>query len=218
MSVQLHGDTRIPLAEVDAASNALRVDAGPDDESAFGSFGVSMASGSMAAGAAVDAEVFFFRWTHASVVASIQRVRLWAGGTSEFTAGRFRFELLIGRGWSAHSASGTTASMAGDTGKKRVGSASSRVDVIEIATTAALLAGTKTIDAQGVGSLGGATRGFGSFAEKLVAPSGELFRYRGEEHSIVLRRNEGLVLRATVPASGTWRFGVDVEWCELAAF
>ncbi|HWB77206.1 MAG TPA: hypothetical protein VG755_19705 [Nannocystaceae bacterium] len=212
----MRGDAGVPLLEVDAGTSALRIDTHPDDDSALGSFGVSLASGNMAAGLAADAEVFFFRWTHPSIVASIQRVRMWAGGIAEFTAGRYRFELLLARGWSSHSASGTTASMTGDSGKKRVGSASSQVAAIEIASTAALTAGTKAIDAQGVGSVGGSTRGFGSFAEKLITPSGELFRYGGEAHAIVLRRNEGLVLTATVPASGTWRFGVDVEWCELA--
>jgi hypothetical protein len=108
--------------------------------------------------------------------------------------------------------------MTGNNGKKRSTMASSGVGAIRIAATAALSAGTKTLDAQGIATVGGSTQGSSIAGDKLVAPGIDLFRYDGCNQPPVLGANEGLVIRATVPAAGTWSFGVTIEWSELTAF
>ena len=40
----------------------------------------------------------------------------------------------------------------------------------------------------------------------------------GSESPLVLAQNEGFVIRATVPATGTWQFGCTVTWTELTAY
>jgi hypothetical protein len=40
----------------------------------------------------------------------------------------------------------------------------------------------------------------------------------GPEMPLLLAQNEGFVLRATVPATGTWQFGVTVVWAEITAY
>jgi hypothetical protein len=35
------------------------------------------------------------------------------------------------------------------------------------------------------------------------------------EWPLVLVQNEGFIIRATVPATGTWEFGVLLEWSEI---
>jgi hypothetical protein len=35
---------------------------------------------------------------------------------------------------------------------------------------------------------------------------------------LLLAQNEGFVVRATVPATGTWQFGVTVVWTEVASY
>jgi hypothetical protein len=38
------------------------------------------------------------------------------------------------------------------------------------------------------------------------------------EWPLVLAQNEGFIIRATVPATGTWDFAVTMEWSEVSAF
>ena len=38
------------------------------------------------------------------------------------------------------------------------------------------------------------------------------------DHPFILAQNEGFNIAATVPATGTWRFSVQVEWEELASY
>jgi hypothetical protein len=40
----------------------------------------------------------------------------------------------------------------------------------------------------------------------------------GPEHPVLLAQNEGFVVRATVPATGTWQFGITVAWAEVTAY
>jgi hypothetical protein len=217
MSVQIRGSGG-SLAEVQSGALAVRATAVPNDVGALGAYGVSLGSGVMAAGLAAGAEVFQFRWAHASQLACITRVTMWAGGIGGFTAGVCRFDLAIARGWTADGSGGTPATMTGNNGKKRSSYATSAVGAIRVASTAALGSGTKALDAQALASVGASTLGSASAGDKLVGPVAELFRYEGTNHPILLAANEGLVIRATVPAAGTWSFGVTVEWSELTAF
>lgn len=217
MSVQIRGSGG-SLAEVQSGALVVRATTVPTDVGALGAYGVSLASGVMAAGLAAGAEIFQFRWTHASQLACITRVTMWAGGIGGFTAGVCRFDLTLARAWTADGSGGTAATMTGNNGKKRASYATSAVGAIRVASTAALSSGTKTLDAQAVGSVGSSTLGSASAGDKLVGPVAELFRYDGISHALVLAANEGLVIRATVPAAGSWSFGVTVEWSELTAF
>ena len=72
MSVQIRGSGG-SLAEVQSGALAVRATAVPADVGALGAYGVSLASGVMTAGLAVGAEIFQFRWTHASQLACITR-------------------------------------------------------------------------------------------------------------------------------------------------
>jgi hypothetical protein len=219
VSIQLLGDA-MTVGEVDPNTRALRVDLRAADVDG-GEYAVSLVSGTMPAGLGANSEVFHFRWTDPSYVAVIERVRLWAGGVVGFTAGFCTFDLVVARRWSAIGVpTGTRAVLTGDAGKKRYAFPSSRTesDMIEIAGSQALSMGTKTLDTQPIGSAGGSTRGTGIPGDKLVSPSADLFRADGRRHPLVLRENEGLVIRATMPASGTWTFGVDVEWAEVTTY
>jgi hypothetical protein len=41
---------------------------------------------------------------------------------------------------------------------------------------------------------------------------------RPGEHPLILAQNEGIVIQATVPATGTWQFGVKIDWTEITAY
>jgi hypothetical protein len=40
----------------------------------------------------------------------------------------------------------------------------------------------------------------------------------GSEHPIVLAQNEGIAVRATMPATGTWSASVLMKWAEVTAY
>jgi hypothetical protein len=109
--------------------------------------------------------------------------------------------------------------------KMRTDMGTSVVGEIRVATTAALGAGTKTLDAALVGQLlGHSSGGFGSATPiigSLYLPrDGQIFRARPEagEHPILLEQNEGFVIRATVPATGVWNLGFQVHWAEATTY
>jgi hypothetical protein len=61
--------------------------------------------------------------------------------------------------------------------------------------------------------------GFGVSAtagETLGNPATPIWqRNTADEYPVLYEQNEGFVIRATVPATGTWTFEVQVEWAEV---
>lgn len=88
---------------------------------------------------------------------------------------------------------------------------------VRYSATAALGAGTKVLDGNdcAVHTFGIAT---GLLTSTLGQPGIPLWtRDTPDEYPFVFAQNEGFVIRATVPGTGTWTFGVQVEWSELTA-
>ena len=85
-----------------------------------------------------------------------------------------------------------------------------------ISSTAALTAGTKSLDTQAIAQYSAA---IGTATSTQWMPQFDLFHVDpGGESPLILSQNEGFVVRATVPATGTWQFGVTVCWTELTAY
>lgn len=221
MSVAVRsGSNSSRLLEVEATSLAARVVQRPDSAD-VGHFGVSLASGTMAAGLGAAAEVFQFRLDTSSYVVAVRRVRIWAGnlGTA-FTAGFFRFELVPARSWTADGSGGTAAVVTGNIGKKRTSMTTMANITARISSTAALTAGTKTLDTasgQGLCSVGGGIPNVAGTS--FLSPGVDLLSTGdGAGHPLLLDDQEGFVIRATVPATGTWTFGVDVDFAQLTSY
>lgn len=175
-------------------------------------FGLDLRSGVMAAGLAGDSEIFHFRWT-AATLALVHEVRMWAGNevTAAFAANWFSFRLFFARAWTADGTGGATATLTGNNHKLRTSFDTTTLGTARVATTAALGAGTKSLDAQALASVGGSTPA--TAGANLLAPT-SIFRSSERETPIVLAQNEGLSIVASVPATGTWLFGVSVRWEE----
>ena len=185
----------------------------------LGMYSATAVTGTMAAGLAADAEIFQFRFTHASRTILVHKLSVWAGGIGAFAAGFVKFEAMIARAWTVAGTGGGTLTLTGDNNTHRATFAASTMSTdgeIRIATTAALTAGTKTLDTQGICSVGGSTTATAGTA--LVTPMGTLFDSGQGGYPIVLVQNEGIIVRATVPATGTWTGAVNVTWQELANF
>ncbi len=215
MSIQIIGFSGI-VQEVEASTRAARVVLRPMDWGSLGIYSVNIISGTMTAGLVANSETFQARWTHATNIALIKKIRFDGGGSiAAFAAGFYKHEAIIVRGWTVDGSGGTAANLTGNNGKLRSSMGASGFGAIRMSSTVALTAGTKTLDAQGIGStVGGMTATAG-----LGMPGADLYLADNEsEYPVVLVTNEGVIVRTTVPATGTWTFGITMKWAELTSY
>src|SRR6266699_874442 len=92
----------------------------PVDYGTGGCFQICSKSGIMAAGLAANSPVYSFRWTSATFLAIVRRVRIqaWSLGTG-FTAGLANFDMFVCRSWTAVDTGGTTDALTIDNGNLR---------------------------------------------------------------------------------------------------
>jgi hypothetical protein len=186
----------------------------------LGDYECNMSSGVIAAGLAPGSDVYQFRTNVAGKLVLVHSVRMWAiGQGTGFTAGVFAFAMFQVRSWTANGSGGLTATLTGGNAKLRqsdpVPVISASGSGIRIADTAALTAGTRTPDAQGMRSIAG-TVDTSPFAP-LVSPVVDLFNDEGR-YPLTLEQNTGFIITATVPATGAWIMGVSVRWQETGGY
>lgn len=181
---------------------------------ASGSFQKVSKSGVMAAGLAASSPIYSFRWSNGSSMAVLRRLRLaaWSLATG-FTPGIATFDLRVARNFIAADSGQMTDTLTGNNGKMRTSLATSLASIMH-ATTAGLTVGTRTLDASPADTL---NFGVGSAANTPFAPGPiNLFERLQGEQPLVMAAQEGFVIEATVPATGTWAFAVTAEWDEIA--
>ncbi len=221
MAIQLQGNGGT-IGEVDGTGfRALRTTLRPTDHGSLGHYGYGGLTGVLPAALAANSEIFQFRWTDATRLCVINEITISACvSTTFFAAGvPVQIDLVKSNVWSAAGSGGTAVSPAALL-KKRTSMGSSLVASgdIRIATTAALGAGTKTLEGAALCAL----VGFGPTAApgQIIAPGTTLLRnFPGEEHPLVLAQNEGFSIRSVaVPATGTWQATIQIDWTEVAAY
>lgn len=193
----------------------------PLDYGSYGMYSIGQTSGLIPAALAADSEIFQFRWAHASKLAVVQRVLISAAvSTTYFAAGvPLRVALVRSSSWTVAGTGGTALTPA-TTGKRRSNMADTSLAAgdCRIATTAALGAGTKTLEANALKQLSCGAPITSSLSGQIFAPDTPLFdAYIGDgHHPIVLAQNEGLSITVPeVPATGTWKAVVNIEWAEV---
>ena len=218
----IQGGVTTSKLEVDTQHLAARVTSRPMDIGTRGAYTLGVVSGVMAAGLAANSEIFQMRWVDATRLMLLRSIVFSAarGGTA-FTAGSCEFYLTWARGWTADGGGGTAVVMStNNTNKKRTSFPLSLFSDtgIRFSATAALTAGTKQLDTNRAASISA----FISSATTAVPgdvmcqPGVYLWqRNTADEYPVVFAQNEGLVVRATVPATGTWQFSINVEWAEI---
>lgn len=214
MGIVTQGGTSGNLAEVAANTLALRVSERPMNVGAFGSFSAGGSSGIMAAGLGAAAPIFTFRSAAAAGPnCLIKRVQFSAIGLGTgFTAGSALFRLLGLRAFTVNDTGGGAATMTTNNAKRRTSFATSAVQDIRISATATLTAGTSTADATALASIFGVASNTASI---VMVPPVDLLRYGPHDWPLVLAPNEGFTIQATVAATGTWSFSVNVDWDEV---
>jgi hypothetical protein len=212
MAVEIIGGTSGVELDVNTLHKAARAAIYPTQ--VVGSYAMGARSGTIAAGASAASEVAQFYWTSTSYNAVVKRVRISMGslGTG-FTAGVGTFVLRQARGATVAPSGGTALTITGNNGKRRADQATTVVGAIRIPTTAALTAGTTTLDAHHIGSLSAT---ISTAANTVFVADSDLYRCQPGDYPLVLVAAESLVVQATVPATGTWDVAVTFEWDEVS--
>ena len=203
----------IALGPVPAASS-VPMTVGP---ALLGSYCMGANTGTIAAGLAAGSPIYSFRYGGANL-AIVRKVVTEADDiTTAFAIGTAKLDMVAARLFTASDTGGTAATLTGNNGKLRTSFATTAVSDLRISSTAALAAGTRTLDAQPLASIAFEVGG-GATANTVLLPTTELYKSAIGESPFVLAANEGFVVQATVPATGTWFASVRVCWDEVSAF
>lgn len=204
---------------------------GPLQVGTGGAYRLSMTSGTMAASLGANSEIFQFRYvTAASRVCIVHGISISAAiitlpaASTTIASGPFTFRATHARGWTGVGSGGARAVLTTNQAKMRTSHATSEVNDAGICTTAALTAGTKTLDTQDIGSV---TSGYAlatavGIASSVILPKTNLLGdyIGGLAWPAIYANQEGFVVRTGVafPATMTWAFTVDVAWSEVQSF
>jgi hypothetical protein len=193
-----------------------------------------LTTGTVAAGMAALGELVQMRWVDATRFCAIYEITCaeFRNVATAWTAGRFLFDVIISRAWTGDGTGGGVPVVTGDTNQLRTSMGASLFSTgFRLATTAALGAGTKTLDTMPVGAIFGMVD---AVAAKYHIPQSNVVAtlspaagpgipiwkcdVASGEHPIILAQNEGVSIRGTVPATGTWAASFIVKWAEVTAY
>ena len=178
-----------------------------------GSYRTTLKSGVMVANPAfTNLPIVSFRFVSASLIAIMRRMELsmWSLGTG-FAAGLASFDAFVARAYTTEDTGGITAPLSGNVGKLRT-DMQTTTSHLQVANTGLLTAGVRTLDGSPFENI---TAGITTVANTLFVNDQML--YQEQDHPLVLAPNEGVIVQATVPATGTWSFNVTAAWDEVEA-
>lgn len=224
MGIQIQGNGGT-IAEVDGtAFRAVRAASRPVDHGALGAYAIGMRTGILPAALAANAEIFQFRWTDATRFCVVRKVRISAAvSTTFFAAGvPLQIDLIKASGWTAAGSGGTRATPAALLKRRsNMGNTLIAASDIGISSTAALTAGTKTLETLALSSIVAACPITASLNGTIIEAGTILWQSEVSdgEHPLVLATNEGFVVTVpAVPATGTWTASINVDWAEVTAY
>ena len=180
-----------------------------------GSYCMSETSGTMAAALAANAPIGSWRYGGTGY-ALLRKVTFGAqdSGTG-FAAGVADFSIYGARSFTASDSGGNGATLTGNNGKLRTSFATTGLSDFRVSSTAALTAGTRTLDTT---PLITDSNTVPTTANYQLFPLTDIFRQNVGEQPAEFAQNEGFVMEATVPATGTWFFTLTVCWDEVSAY
>jgi hypothetical protein len=202
------------LLTVDPTFKAARVVIKPDE--LLGAYQLSLASGALTTVAAAG-PVFSFRYAPGtSTVCVVKRVSVGFVATTAFgSAQQMGFGIYAARSFSGSDSGGNAATLTGNNNKYRTSLATTGVTDIRIGSTAALTAGTRTLDSQSLG-----TTYFWVPAAGTSLAQTDLISYDANDYPFVLAPNEGFVIanQVLMGATGVGTLVVNVEWFEANSY
>jgi hypothetical protein len=223
MAIQIAG-ANATVQQANVEHLALRTEVRPFDTAGLGQYSLGVITGILPAALGANSEIFQFRWTDPTRFCLIRKVRISAVvSTTFFAAGvPVQIDLIKSTAWTVQGTGGTGITLAANL-KKRTSMASSLVATgdIRIATTAALGAGTKTLEGNSLAAIAAPAPITASLNGQIIAPGTILYETEvGDgEYPLLLAQNEGLSVRSVaVPATGTWTATVEVQWAEVTSY
>lgn len=195
----------------------------------FGMYRIGATSGIIPATPLANHEVFQFRWnpSNRDILAIIKKIKVTAAVSTTYFAAGVPVQLSLTRA-SAWSGQGTLGSALTPAALHKLDSAMASTALAtgdcRIAGTDAngLGAGTKTLEGEFIGNVLSGAPITGSLSGQIFPAGTVLFDAEEDKggHPIILRAGaaaanaEGIVVRATAPATGTWRLSVEIDWAE----
>jgi hypothetical protein len=169
-------------------------------------------SGVMAAGIPAASPIWSFWWQPPGMIALISRLTLMPWTITALSGGLAIFDVYVARNFTAPDAGGVLANLVGPNNQLRTSMSASSAS-IQCANTGALTPGQRTLDLAPIEtrSVPPPQLAYTLFPEDPMV----LLDKRPGEHPLYLAANEGFVINASMPASGTWQFSVTLEWAEL---
>jgi len=200
------------IDEVDATFKARRVSIRPEEVIGWYAFGGS--SGALT-GVAAAGPVFSIRNTGANLLA-IHRLQVGFVTTTAFTTAQgLAYQLFKATGFTV-SDSGQTALYTAGQNKHRTSftNITSAPD-IRISNTAAITAGTRTLETVALGVAGGTSSAVGT----SMPPTGLLTHDAGD-YPVILAQNEGLIIANAIAmgAAGVIQLHVNIELSEATSY
>lgn len=216
MGITLNGNLGV-IQEVDSYHSGIHVIQRPTNVGSIGgAYLASINTGTISAGLAASSPIFSFRWNDSSKVCVVRDVYAGLQSQVSFTAGNGLFEMYIARSFTTGLRDGTVAALTGSSNKLKTSMPTSNVADMRVSSTGSLNPGTRTLDANPMATL--------NFTITTNATSSQLngltpvFAPDDNEWPLVLSANEGFVINATVPGTGTWVGYLQIRWEELSSF
>jgi hypothetical protein len=185
----------------------------------LGQYSLGVTSGVI--GVNATGEIFQFRWSDPVRICAVQRLGIVVIASGAPTAvATAQIDVIHATAWSAQGTGGTAIDMTAGTNKHRSGMDTSKIPAgdIRMATTAALGAGTKTLEANSLSSIqaSGSAAPLLSYTRILESRPGD------QEYPLVLQPNEGFVVKIISNGiggntTGTFVVSIDVDWLETNA-
>ena len=224
MAVIQDPDVAANLLKVEATHKAGRTVVRPLSHGSLGQYSFGGFTGILPAALGANSEIFQFRWTSANV-AVIRSVKISASVTTTFfIAGvPVQIDMVKASAWSAAGTGGTapTLSTTLKLQTSTMGNSLIAAGDLRIATTAALGAGTKTLEANSLSAVLAGGPITASLNGTIIVPGTVLWEgsVGDGDHPLALAQNEGFVIRSVaVPATGTWQAAIQVSWTEIASY
>ncbi len=221
--IQLLSAGGLVIAGKEEARNPLQVALMTQGGNAYRYAGFT---GTIGAALAANSEVLQFRFVSGAKTYCIVDKILFDGSAvvaAATAAGPLGFMATVARAWTAAGSGGTRIAMTGDNLQMETSEPNSQVNDLGIATTGALTAGTKTLDANAIGQCIG---GVGTAAltalgtNTTLIPPQPLMDASAGGPPLILANQEGFVIRTTHagPASLTYVAGFTIVWREVTAY
>lgn len=199
---------------VEPGMGAARVSEMP--MSVLGWQSVGAQTGLLPAGLAAGAPIFCLRNLSANNLL-IRRAGIGFITTTAFTAAQLlSFSLIIARSFTASDSGGLAIPFTGNNGKHRTSLGTAVSVDCRVATTAALGAGTRVLDANTIAQQACWSGGPG---QSLPPALNNLFSHDPGDYPIVLAQNEGLLIQSLTlfGAGGAGQAFINFEFAEVAA-